>query len=588
MTHLALRVPADAYAARRVRAEVKFWLTARDWPVDDIDDVLLAASEAVENSAEHAYAQSPGSGAPEPVVAVRVKELSVTEGRRVEVVVDDFGSWRSESAGTGFRGRGVPIMGRLMASFEMDRDRPGTRVTMISRAVPDRPAGSGSGFDSDSGSGDRGTGTGSDPAVAGEDPTEERLRWLEVVTDTGLARLSADRLLDELVEKVRELLVVDTAAVLLLDPSRQFLMATLARGIEEEVHQGVRIPLGKGFAGRIAGEQRWVAIARVDHDNVLNPILREKGIVSLLGVPLMAAGTVIGVLHVGTLSERHFNELDAELLQMVADRAALAIQSRMSDAERAAAAVMQRNLLPAKLPEVAGLEFASRYVTGGEGDVGGDWYDVFTLPSGTVCVLVGDSVGHGLAAAQSMSQLRSVLRSNALHAESPAALLTGLDEHVRHFQPGTIATVLCGMIRPNEDTLRLSSAGHPPPILARPFEDAIAVDIRADLPLGVELGHPRHTVEVQLPPGAVLCMYSDGLVERRRVVVDDNIEALRATVVPQPAESVCVDVMRRLVGPDIPEDDVAVLVVRRLPHTGEQPVAPETVDVPACAGPVRS
>ena len=132
--------------------------------------------------------------------------------------------------------------------------------------------------------------------------TEERLRWLETVTDAGLAQLTVDRLLDELLDKVRELMAVDTAAVLLLDPSRQFLVATAARGIEEEVHQGVRIPLGRGFAGRIAKERHWVAIDHVDHSNVLNPILREKGIASLLGVPLLAGGAVLGVLHVGTLT----------------------------------------------------------------------------------------------------------------------------------------------------------------------------------------------------------------------------------------------------------------------------------------------
>src|SRR5215210_7237679 len=90
--------------------------------------------------------------------------------------------------------------------------------------------------------------------------SEERSRWLEVVADSGLAQLTVDQLLDELLEKVCELMAVDTAAVLLLDPSRQFLMATVARGIEEEVHQGVRIPLGRGFAGRIAEQRRWVAI----------------------------------------------------------------------------------------------------------------------------------------------------------------------------------------------------------------------------------------------------------------------------------------------------------------------------------------
>ena len=292
---------------------------------------------------------------------------------------------------------------------------------------------------------------------------EDRSRWLEVVTDTGLAQLTVDELLDELLEKVIGLMAVDTAAVLMLDPSRQVLVATVARGIEEEVHQGVRIPLGRGFAGRIAEERHWVAIEQVNHNNVLNPILREKGITSLLGVPLVAAGKVLGVLHVGTLTRRRFTKQDAELLQMVADRAAMATQSRISQNERAAAAVMVRHMLPARLPELAGLEFASRYVAGGDGEVGGDWYDVFTLPSGTVCLVVGDVVGHGLAAAQSMSQIRAVLRSTALRTEDPADVLTRLDEHVRHFQPHTIATVVCALLDPSTGALRMSSAGHPPP-----------------------------------------------------------------------------------------------------------------------------
>ncbi len=392
---------------------------------------------------------------------------------------------------------------------------------------------------------------------------EERSRWLEVVTDAGLALLSVDQLLDELLERVRELMAVDTAAVLLVDPSHQFLNATVARGIEEEVHQGVRIPLGRGFAGRIAQERHWVAIAQVDHDNVLNPILWEKGIASLLGVPLVAAGTVLGVLHVGTLTRRRFTEQDAELLQMVADRVAMATQSRMSQAERAAAAVMQRHLLPPPLPEIAGLAFAARYVPGGNGDVGGDWYDVFTLPSGAVCLVVGDVVGHGLAAAQAMSQLRSVLRSTTLHTEDPAEVLTRLDEHVRHFQPDTMATVLCGLLTPSTDVLRLSSAGHPPPILARPHGEATTLVIPPDLPLGVETGHPRHSTDMPLRPGSVLCLYSDGLVERRDIVIDDNIEKLRNTVTAQAPESVCVEIMQRLIGVTTPQDDVALLVARR-------------------------
>ena len=400
--------------------------------------------------------------------------------------------------------------------------------------------------------------------IASARSTEERLRWLEAVTDAGLAQLTVDRLLDELLDKVRELMAVDTAAVLLLDPSRQFLVATAARGIEEEVHQGVRIPLGRGFAGRIAKERHWVAIDHVDHSNVLNPILREKGIASLLGVPLLAGGAVLGVLHVGTLTPRMFTEQDAQLLQMVADRAATAAQSRMSRAERAAAAVLQRTLLPAQPPDIPGLEFASRYVPGHRGQVGGDWYDVFALPSGAVCLVVGDVVGHGLQAAQSMSQIRAVLRSTALRTEDPAELLTRLDEHVQYFLPDTMATALCGILNPAATTLHTSSAGHLPPILAAPHDVATIVTIPVDLPLGVKSGRPRHSIHVPLPRGFVLCLYTDGLVERRGVVVDDNIEKLRRTVTVQASEAICIDVMQQLVGPATPEDDVAVLVARDL------------------------
>ena len=90
----------------------------------------------------------------------------------------------------------------------------------------------------------------------GETAPGDRLRRLELVTDAGLAQLDVDELLDELLERARDLLAADTAAVLLLNSSAQYLVATAARGIEEEVRQGVRIPLGKGFAGRIAAEKR--------------------------------------------------------------------------------------------------------------------------------------------------------------------------------------------------------------------------------------------------------------------------------------------------------------------------------------------
>ena len=165
----------------------------------------------------------------------------------------------------------------------------------------------------------------------------ERLRRLQLLTDAALAHLELEELLSALLERTRDMLDADTCAVLLLDEDRGDLVAQAAVGLEEEVEQGVRIPLGRGFAGRIAADVRPVILDDVDHAHVLNPILRDKGIKSMLGVPLVSRGAVIGVLHVGTLSPRAFVDDDVELLQLAADRIASAIEhARLFEAERTA------------------------------------------------------------------------------------------------------------------------------------------------------------------------------------------------------------------------------------------------------------
>ena len=230
----------------------------------------------------------------------------------------------------------------------------------------------------------------------GPEVTEGRLRDLKAITDTALGRLDGESLLNVLLGRVREILNADTAAVLLLDESGHHLIATAARGIEAEVHQGVRIPLGTGFAGRIASDGRPVALDRVDATTVYNPILWESGIKAMLGVPLMVGGDVIGVLHVGSRETRSFTPEDTHLLELAADRVALGTLSRVVEAERAAAGVLQRSLLPSDLPELPDVELAARYVPAARGGVGGDWYDVFCLPSGRLCMVIGDVAGHGV------------------------------------------------------------------------------------------------------------------------------------------------------------------------------------------------
>src|SRR3954452_5895546 len=152
------------------------------------------------------------------------------------------------------------------------------------------------------------------------------LQSVQRVTDAALAYLSMEDLLDELLVRTRDILRADTAAILMLERNGKMLRARAAKGIEEEVEQGVRIPVGGGFAGRVAAERRPSVIPAADHADVLTPILREKGIRSLLGVPLLVEGRVLGVLHVGTLTPREFSTEDRNLLQLTADRAAIAIE----------------------------------------------------------------------------------------------------------------------------------------------------------------------------------------------------------------------------------------------------------------------
>jgi signal transduction histidine kinase len=152
-----------------------------------------------------------------------------------------------------------------------------------------------------------------------------RIENVQALTDATLVHLELAELLDVLLPRIRTILATDTCAVLLLDEERAELVAQAALGIEEEVEQGIRVPVGRGFAGRVVAEGRPVVLDDLERADVVNPLLRGKGLRSMLGVPLLVAGRVIGVLHVGSLTQRRFTSEDTELLQLVAERVALAI-----------------------------------------------------------------------------------------------------------------------------------------------------------------------------------------------------------------------------------------------------------------------
>ena len=401
-------------------------------------------------------------------------------------------------------------------------------------------------------------------ADLGSGTAEARLRDIQSITDAALSHLDDHDFLAELLDRTKEILQADTAAVLLLDYSSGQLIATAAAGLEEEVRQGVRIPVGRGFAGRIAAEHRPVILDHVDHTTVLNPILLSKGIHTLLGVPMVASGRVIGVMHVGSLAPRQFTSEDAELLQLAADRAATAVQSRALHDDRVAAAALQRSLLPTALPVVPGAEMAARYVPG-QGVVGGDWYDVFVLPSGELGIVTGDVAGSGLPAAVIMGRMRSALRAYALETLDPAEVLGRLDRKMQYFEPGALATVMYAVFDLALDRVHIASAGHLPPVMATSERGGVLVDIAPGLMIGVDPAVRRQVTTVKVPPGALLCFYTDGLVERREFPLDEGLAGLCQAVTAEPPDAACASVMGALVGAEAAPDDIALLIFRREP-----------------------
>jgi GAF domain-containing protein/anti-sigma regulatory factor (Ser/Thr protein kinase) len=406
----------------------------------------------------------------------------------------------------------------------------------------------------------------------------ERVHKIEAITDVALGHFSLDEaLLNGILDRVRQALATDTAAILLLDPAAEELVARAAKGLEEEVERGVRIPVGGGFAGRIAAERRPVFLPNVDHDKVLNPILLEKGIRSLLGVPLMVEGRVLGVLHVGTLTPRAFTAEDTSLLELAADRIAVAIDRAR---QHSVAATLQRSLLPARLPALGGLETAARYLPAADdAHVGGDWYDVIELPQGRVGLVMGDVVSRGVRAATAMGHLRTALRAYAIDGSPPATVLRRLNELTRTMDEREMATVAYAVLDPDSGELTYALAGHPPPLVVPADGEGRFLDGGRAGPVGVATPGTYREATATIEPGDTLLLYTDGLVERPDLSLDDGLAALRdrASATAATADALCGGLVQDL---DSSPDDVAVLALR----LGPQPSDRLQLTVPAVPG----
>jgi serine phosphatase RsbU (regulator of sigma subunit) len=232
--------------------------------------------------------------------------------------------------------------------------------------------------------------------------------------------------------------------------------------------------------------------------------------------------------------------------------------------DRAAAAALQRSLLPSPLPATGRAQMAVRYVPG-EGTVGGDWYDVFTLPSGQLGIVIGDVAGSGLPAAVIMGRMRSALRAYALDTCDPAEVLAKLDRKMQHFEPDALATVAYAVFDPGLDRVHICSAGHHPPVIAAAGQPAELADVPSGLLIGAAPGARRRVATIDISPGTLMCFYTDGLIERRGHTIDHGLALLCRAVTAQPPDTACAAVMAALIGNEPARDDTALLMFRRPP-----------------------
>ncbi|MDQ6698442.1 MAG: SpoIIE family protein phosphatase, partial [Actinomycetota bacterium] len=300
---------------------------------------------------------------------------------------------------------------------------------------------------------------------------------------------------------------------------------------------------------------------------------RAAGFRSLMMTPVKARGRTIGVLSMARVQQSSpFGEDDLALALDLASRAGLAIDNaRLYAQEHHVARTLQLALLPPAVPIIDGLEICVQYQPGSDGvEVGGDWYDVVKLEDGSVALSIGDVVGHDLAAAVRMSELRTVLRAetapDSAYARSPATSVDRLDRFAREYGTGYVATLLHGVLDPRTGLFTYVRAGHLPLAIVGHDKSVRFVDDDGSPPLGLGLGAiDRIDSTVVIPCGATLVLYTDGLIERRGETIDDGFRRLVDWLAgaADPLQGWCDQLLDDLAPAATTADDVAVLLARR-------------------------
>jgi PAS domain S-box-containing protein len=391
------------------------------------------------------------------------------------------------------------------------------------------------------------------------------------------------------VDLYQGLLVGDETPPGLADGSAELRRVAFASAVSDAPFTGTGVPVAVGAVHHYPFNSPCADALRTARPQTVPP--EDGGLVqSTLAVPMVAHDTVVGLVQFARAKgSEPFGDRDRDLAVELAARAAVCIDNaRLYRREHERALILQRSLLPPGDPEASGLDIACRYLpgnanTGRPSEVGGDWFDVIELPGHRTALVVGDVMGRGLRAAVAMGELRTAVRTLAQLDIEPAEVLSQLDEIARGLgAPGGVQQATRAARRPREADLSevylatcvyavydsvtrrctFANAGHLPPVLVEPGEPALMLDVPPGLPLGVG-GEPFEEVEVELPEGALLALYTDGLVESRDHPLDEGLQAFVSALSDptQPLEDVCDHVLNTL-DSHHGEDDIALLMAR--------------------------
>jgi serine phosphatase RsbU (regulator of sigma subunit)/PAS domain-containing protein len=281
-------------------------------------------------------------------------------------------------------------------------------------------------------------------------------------------------------------------------------------------------------------------------------------------LPLATAGQILGTLVIGYQQPRRFDADERGNLMAFGRLAAQALQrALLHRAHLSIAADLQRALLPAALPTVAGARHAVRYLPWTQGaEVGGDWYDVIQIDGDRAALVIGDVAGHSPQAAATMGQLRSAVRAYAADGYQPADVMRRANEHLLRYEPDAMATCCYLEVHPKDHTVTAVLAGHPPPVV-RTGDGTRFLHLKPGPPLGTRRAN-YCDLALPLPAGCSLVLYTDGLVEDRRLALDRGLTELRHAVQSAPTnepEQLVEHILNAQVGPSPRSDDVAILAL---------------------------